>query len=105
MNHKWTPGPWEYSEEDSPWDFSTESGSFYFRVTSIPDGKVIMQGVWPAEQRANARLIAAAPELLVALQTIAGITRNDSTNHAELSAILVNIAGITLEKAGLGGVK
>lgn len=68
MSHKFTPGPWVVSDE------RTQSGS-PVKCVRRGDGKsaynIAVLGdrmPSPAQWNANARLIAAAPELLAALQ-------------------------------------
>lgn len=46
---------------------------------------------------ANAHLIAAAPSMRLALEAIAGMTTDDTTNHAELAALCIAIAQAELE--------
>ncbi len=53
---KYTPAPWRLSEENNVW---SEGGIRIANVCPQSDG---------AEKEANARLIAAAPELLAALE-------------------------------------
>jgi hypothetical protein len=61
---------------------------------------VFDKGTWVDEARANARLIAAAPSLLSALQDIANYT---SATHAECAAKVLdenaNIARAAIAKA------
>lgn len=63
-----TPGPWVVVEADVP-----PFGSFAIRNDhEAPGGLAITVGGLGEEERANAHLIAAAPELLEALKDIAG---------------------------------
>lgn len=63
---KHTPGPWRFTEIDSP------SGGKQHAIVGIPFGDVVAVTSYPFHGReameANARLIAAAPDLLEALQ-------------------------------------
>jgi hypothetical protein len=67
---KHTPGPWTMSrpmgtghlEGREPWFWVSADRTLHLQVTACPDGFVA------GENEANARLIAAAPELLEALQ-------------------------------------
>lgn len=72
METKHTPGPWEFSTSPEGWSFtihiSQEDGAPY--TTGYSDVGYIIQtcrGEEESTQMANARLIAAAPELLEAL--------------------------------------
>ena len=68
MQH--TPGPWELShgtepgQGREPWFWVSASRTLHLRVYACPDGFVI------GENEANARLIAAAPDLLAALKGV-----------------------------------
>lgn len=72
MDTKHTPGPWEI--ESDPWHYDTLS--FVVGGAKVDDKRCIQRQLGvsvggfaaPPEQEANARLIAAAPELLEALQ-------------------------------------
>lgn len=66
MDTKFTPGPWEFTELKG-----TDSRGMGYIAANGHD--IIHAGVMDlptAENRANARLIAAAPDLLAALQMI-----------------------------------
>jgi len=56
-----TPGPWKISKETTPGQFVTE-----VKIRSNDDSHVAVIG--PCAVDANARLIAAAPDLLAALE-------------------------------------
>jgi hypothetical protein len=61
---KHTPGPWKVSHEaNGQWTIFAEN----YDVTSIPDDPDYGR---PSEDPANARLIAAAPEMLEALKQV-----------------------------------
>lgn len=78
---KWTPGEWwvGYSESGAVVAVVNESGDRYF-VAHINEG-------YPnAEQsEANARLIAAAPEMAELLASLAQIDRSDGNRGNELA--------------------
>jgi hypothetical protein len=67
---KHTPGPWEMSgpiglghlQGREPWFWVSADRTLHLQVMACPDGFVI------GENEANARLIAAAPDLLEALK-------------------------------------
>ena len=87
---KHTPGPWHWvnSRNDQPYNFQTQEGSPSLRTiaeygenkTTIIDGKRYTSFALPIfvltadeiESEDDARLIAAAPDLLAALELIAG---------------------------------
>ena len=74
MNTKHTPGPWrENSQGDSEYIFSEVYGA----IAIIPHG-----GIHRDEHKANAKLIAAAPDLLKAAISCRDIA--DKCNHAML---------------------
>jgi hypothetical protein len=64
MNTQHTPGPWQFG--------TSSEGSFYKRNIAGADGYhvALTSSRDDSEVDANARLIAAAPELLEALQTM-----------------------------------
>ena len=69
--NKHTPGPWRLNENNN-WKtnpFSVTVRKFGVHSTTIANIPTRMT-VPPHEQQANARLIAAAPDLLEALQTL-----------------------------------
>ena len=87
---KHTPGPWSVVEHDHAICIQTESPS----KTKYGASRYAAIGGFDRndraqleEARANARLIAAAPELLEALQKIAGNTYDEWTNGAEAARI------------------
>ena len=81
-----TPGPWQLE--------GTEEFGFGIRPTG-PSAPIAdsVQGI------ANARLIAAAPDLLDALRAIADIVVTTDTDHARLSALCAAIARTAIGSA------
>jgi len=77
---KWTPGPWNYPEH--PKGVST---LIYAELGGNPEAFPVASatyGVPDEERKANARLIAAAPELLaIADQAANGTLLDDASNH------------------------
>lgn len=82
MTGKYSPGPWDFGADACPdnevalaickenIDAHTAGSNGYFYVTYLPDGRrTAMVGHGP-NAAANARLIAAAPELLEALEFV-----------------------------------
>lgn len=83
-----TPGPWAIEEGD--------------RETHIVGGEAILAYCpdWPCapqEQEANARLIAAAPQLLEALEALMEFADNGTPIHP--GALVVNDARAAIAKA------
>ena len=73
MNTKHTPGPWTVSP--------SARASTLTRIFSVNEERLVASASGPGlsesgEAEANARLIAAAPELLAALQTLVQMTGN-----------------------------
>jgi hypothetical protein len=62
MSAKHTPGPW------AAWQNKSESGSNYWRIRTAPEKYGLQDNLGGYCGEANARLIAAAPDLLEALQ-------------------------------------
>lgn len=99
MSGKFTPGPWQLGCEMGPWTTDSEQGSHC--SWSIGKGRnVIAIAVTHAdyddpEFLANARLIAAAPDLLEALQELVGAL--DSC--VELTPDLIKKAETAIAKA------
>lgn len=92
MQH--TPGPWHiaYTHDDGTQiaiddDFGMEGGRNYDLAT-VTHGD-------PEELRANARLIAAAPDLLAALRDLVACTPETYDNRHELRAAIDAIAQAT----------
>lgn len=80
---KHTPGPWELDTDEAWPDVKVYADNLQFRVAIITD---YADGVdkeqdkqMRAEQAANARLIAAAPELLAALEEL--VERLETLEH------------------------
>lgn len=67
MNTTHTPGPWTLGDESNPLVFSPAAGAYVAQVLAYTDGDT---GTLRAGVDADARLIAAAPDLLAALQTL-----------------------------------
>lgn len=78
MNAKHTPGPWEW--DGSVWNYDSENEAPWL-VQGGSDHRVfVLLGSIKANKEADARLIAAAPELLEALQImVKQFTKTPST--------------------------
>ena len=77
-NQTHTPGPWRLREIASGWELSAESGGWLFELYDRPDRDGETDEFFIAAQEANARLIAAAPELLAALQATLAALHGDT---------------------------
>jgi hypothetical protein len=84
MSATHTPGPWRIVEHGGQVIAGTVSICNTFEAVSYPN-EARSENVrrWKAEHAANARLIAAAPELLATLRLIA---RDDFNEAVELTA-------------------
>lgn len=93
MNAQHTQGPW-YIAADAEGTMTTDSNGAQITMWPPQGGTV--------EQCANARLIAAAPDLLVALQMVDRIWSNDQTANLDpespLAIVRAAIAKATGEK-------
>lgn len=95
MEHKHTPGPWEITSHRPPY---SEENDFPGVGISIPDAELASGihedaiEVWGENSEANARLIAAAPELLEALR---GVLRVADRATVEFDAARAAIAKAT----------
>ena len=86
MSH--TPGPWKYSYEaiDPEWAIVTAQGGLV--VANVNDN-----------QTANARLIAAAPDMLAALKWIADQYESVDLNHVDFRVEAKHRADAVIAKA------
>jgi len=84
MNH--SPGPWTFHERSSHFQIQNEAE---FPLAEVYGKSAFSRGLCEA----NARLIAAAPELLAAFQRIAGLQEEmDGTSFEEAFLVAENIA-------------
>ena len=91
---KHTPGPWKYQNEKwntvkKPDDAEYCIGGELFNVCNILD---------TVDPEANARLIAAAPEMLEALIMIYKVWHEDSILISSVKAIIEKATGLTIEE-------
>lgn len=99
MSEKHTPGPWEWDstvwsydpQQDAPWLVSSEDSAF-------PDTPVL-KGEITCRSEADALLIAAAPELLNALQWLVDILPDPELDNDELQRVWTRKARAVIEKA------
>ncbi len=95
MKHTHTPGPWDVTMPGGQTAFNGR------RITVTANGSIIADLDWntPAENQANANLIAAAPELLAALQAMVDlyealtIKPGNSPAHVAARAALAKVGG------------
>lgn len=96
MSH--TPGPWKVGTLDKVINYLpiyARIGVTKLACIAKTDGREVGFGISQQEMEANARLIAAAPELLGALQTIAGATTCAGNSDPDvMEDILADIQGI-----------
>jgi hypothetical protein len=93
MNHgKHTPGPWAYQEQSDA----------YTHIVRGPDNLFICQlsQTTSSEIEANTRLIAAAPELLQALQLVECVYRKNCVNEGEPSSVLDSMQAAIAKATG-----
>ena len=88
-----TPGPWRVSKRYQDKVDVLHNRGAHIGGTSLTVARVTVRQSWFAEQMANAHLIAAAPDLLEALQLIAGTDPVDAALDPQ-RAVRVAIAAI-----------
>ena len=95
-----TPGPW-YAEDAHGRTVAifTSSRTENAFVASVPPPASAVGGTW-AETDANARLIAAAPELLATLETLAGRFAVDHSQPDNCDCYCAARAAIAKAKGG-----
>ena len=110
MSTKHTPGPWTPFILDKPLSeiptyvekcIAAGTGEeFFFVAAEMPDGAVDVCHVGNGPRReANARLIAAAPELLAALKDVVGWVPGSSAFFTDGSSAAVERARAAIAKA------
>lgn len=97
-----TPGPWTeprtYQNIDGKISMIAIYGDHGKKTVYRMTGGELSAGVVEATL-ANARLIAAAPDLLAAHKAIAGMNVNNGTDHAQLSALFITISRAAIRAA------
>jgi len=102
MSTKHTPGPWKLMpRSQDKIDVIHENGAIIGHSSLVLARVTARQG-WLAEQTANARLIAAAPELLEALNNI--LVGMEATGGWDGDDELFN-AGVAAYKKAIGDAK
>jgi len=81
-----TPGPWEINNNIG------RKGELGIVAEAAPCIVAVMgnAGAWPAEAKANAALIAAAPDLLAALQDVVEFMPNLADEYPMFGAIIAD---------------
>lgn len=97
MNKTTTPGPWHFLDEE-PWFIYQETNGEWSHIAIMRDG--LLEG----DMKANARLIAAAPDLYAELENIANVQPGPWEDPSEFRAWAQNRARNALAKAA-GGKK
>lgn len=104
MTTQHTPGPWEIAgPADSQGEaFLIVAGDKNIAYTGDTFDEEKHEGVITAEDEANARLIAAAPDLLAALRTLLAASRESTGNAASMDRIIAAeaVAAAAILKAG-----
>lgn len=91
METKHTPGPWKFAHDSD--DLIVHDGEDVAYVDTLVNNRP------KAEQRANARLIAAAPDQIAELIRIeARVAASMPTKHDDLTAASVTFTGADLAK-------
>ena len=97
----YTPGPWHAGMGNGAGSIFSESGRVQLEkggTTLYPIAQV-NHGWNGAEDDANARLIAAAPELLAALQALVGEADLGELDHDDDTRALIDNARAAIERA------
>lgn len=68
--NKWTPGPWDFGPATNYSGYYIAPRGLLPTLGAVEDGKGIHVFNFPGKTEANARLIAAAPELAEALENL-----------------------------------
>ena len=82
METKHTPGPWHIARETFGEDKRIVGDCNVVRMSGPCDAVVVSLGADMAEQNANARLIASAPDVLAALEAIRARTHGEYDHPA-----------------------
>lgn len=93
-----TPGPWLFEDISSATENDGMGYIYGLRSTSDPIAHTGDAVFTPKENRANAHLIAAAPDLLEALQSMMGFYGMDE-RRGEVSGVIFDEARAALAKA------
>ena len=102
MNNKLkhTPGPWEVQEKCAyGYDIRSDYDSGFIWV-SVAEGPHDSSNGWPNESqsKANARLIAAAPEMIEALIYSYRLIKSTGLSIPQISEIIERATGLSIEE-------
>lgn len=78
---KHTPGPWEIKEAD------TSIGAEWYRILGHGERGMVDVAETPYRHEGNARLIAAAPDLLAAAKTLLDVLANEREDLPSSDAV------------------
>jgi hypothetical protein len=96
MNTQHTPGPWEVSNDHKPSPYIIRQDGRFTGFASVKFHDFLKNEKARQEQEANARLIAAAPELLAALQDLCSDPYlSDPINADRMASAHAAIAKVT----------
>lgn len=107
---KHTPGPWKIEDKAlfdlwivRPWDnsFRPEHSNTFGSYLGAHICELHWNDGIPTKEQAlaNARLIAQAPAMMLALKAIAEMKVDENTDFRELAALCIGIAKVQVEKA------
>lgn len=95
MTYRHTPAPWFVTDEWNPLIHSdANGGTSVAQILAYSDG---ITGTFRPQADADARLIAAAPELLAALRQISWLEAGDQLGSGDVAVIRAAIARATGE--------
>ena len=77
---KWTPGPWRIDEANRTLVARLVDGEYEY-ICSVDPEEFSVSDMTDEENRANAALIAEAPELYKALEAMTGVVQSDPFLH------------------------
>lgn len=78
MSNKHTPTPWELCDRGDYTDFDGDSRVILGDIDDVPRRIAVVQTDGREESEANARLMAAAPEMLIALEGVCAYLEKES---------------------------
>lgn len=97
---KWTPGPWRIDEANRTLVARLVGGEYEY-ICSVDPEEFSVSDMTDEENRANATLIAAAPELYEALEDLLGYFRSGNAVDVERATIKANAPEVLAARAAL----
>ena len=97
MPSKHTPGPWEAGDLEP----FTDGGATYVYADKAPEGKRLPAIALEPNSETNARLIAAAPDLLEACKGMLKERGLDGHQHSGMAIVWKDKARAAIAKAGV----